>query len=221
MRELGEHQPAFGVNGRRQLLIPRHNAVVDVYQGQPIGPDFRPDDGRCAGDLHAEPGASAPAMIGDIALARQTIFGQARLVPRQKHPAAEPLAANLQPSGYFREGLYRVFRHCQGALRNGAALAQRGCRRAPRFPRVNQAAPTRSATADKRVDMFASPLSTGGRSIDLSLWTPWRVEVARGVDRPHGGAEKAGRVVGRPRAVVPRLLRIGADGTRAVGWEVR
>jgi len=115
MRELGEHQPAFGVNGRRQLLIPRHHAVVDVYQGQPIGPDFRPDDGRCAGDLHAEPGASAPAMIGDIALARQTIFGQARLVPRQKHPAAKPLAANLQLSANFREGLYHVFRHFQGA----------------------------------------------------------------------------------------------------------
>ena len=147
MRELGEHQPAFGVNGRRQPPVPRHNAVVDVYQGQPMGPDFRPDDGRRSGDLHAETGASASAMIGDVALAGQTIFGQARLVPWQKHPAAEPLAANLQPSGYFREGLYRVFRHFQGALRKGAALAERGSRRAPRFPRVNQADEERSATA--------------------------------------------------------------------------
>src|SRR5277367_812653 len=114
MGELGEHQPALGVNGRRQPLVPRHNAIVDVYQGQTIGPDFRPDDGRRAGDLHAEPGASASAMIGDVALTGQTIFGQARLVPWQKDPAAEPLAANLQPSGYFREGLYRVFRHFLG-----------------------------------------------------------------------------------------------------------
>jgi hypothetical protein len=58
-----------------------------------------------------------------------------------------------------------------------------------------------------------------------SLLTPadrprCRVEVVLGVDRLLVDASKVGRFVRRPRALVPRLMGIGADGTRAVGREV-
>ena len=106
MGELGEHQAAFLVHGGREPAIARHDAVVDVDESEAVRPDVGPNYRRRAGDLHAEPGAGAAAMIGDVALARQAVVGQSRLMRRQVDAAAQSLAANPQFAGDMRKRVH-------------------------------------------------------------------------------------------------------------------
>ena len=80
MGELGKHQAAFLVHGLGQRPVAGNDTVVDIDQCQAIGPDLGPFHRRGTGDLHAQPGPRALAVIVDIALARQAVFGQSRLM---------------------------------------------------------------------------------------------------------------------------------------------
>ena len=93
MGELRQHQAAFRMHGRREAPVSGDDAVVDVDQGQPAGPDLRPADRRRPGDLHAEPGFGASTVIFDIAVSRQPVIRETRLVSGQIDARTQPLAA--------------------------------------------------------------------------------------------------------------------------------
>ncbi len=111
MGELGQHQAALRMDGGGEATVARHDAVVDIDQRQPVGPDLRPEDGRRPRDLHAEPSASAAAVIIDVALARQAVLGKAGLMGRQVDAAAQPLAAQVQRLVDLGKGFWRGTGH--------------------------------------------------------------------------------------------------------------
>ncbi len=133
MGELGQHAAAFLMHRRGEAPVAGNDAVVGVVERIARAQGAGPVDRRRPGDLQGYPAPRLGPVIGDVALARHAVIGNARHMGADQHPVAQ----GLRPDPKRRQQMGEIrFAHGHVRLRVlTAADNMIGGINSPTFPR--------------------------------------------------------------------------------------